>query len=46
MRHWAAINAIQELNVKLQKQRAEHGGLKQRFDELEQLMNHKHGGGP
>ena len=42
--HWAAINAIQELNAKLEEQRAENAGLKQRLEKLEQRMNEKNGG--
>ena len=42
--HWAAINAIQELNAKLEEQRAENGGLKQRLEKLEQRMNEENGG--
>ncbi|MBI3417653.1 MAG: tail fiber domain-containing protein [Verrucomicrobia bacterium] len=39
--HWAAINAIQELNVKLAEQRAENAELKRRLEKLEQRMNQK-----
>ena len=42
--HWAAINAIQELNTKLEEQRAENAELKQRLEKLEQRMNQNHGG--
>ena len=42
--HWAAINAIQELNAKLEEQRAENAELKQRLEKLEQRMNEKNGG--
>jgi hypothetical protein len=37
--HWAAINAIRELNAMLEAQRAENAGLRQRLERLEQLMN-------
>jgi hypothetical protein len=37
--HWAAINAIRELNTKLEDQRAENAELKQRLEKLEQLLN-------
>ena len=42
--HWAAINAIQELNAKLEEQRTENAALKQRLEKLEQRMNQKNGG--
>lgn len=42
--HWAAINAIQELNTQLKGQRAENAELKQRLEKLEQRMNQNHGG--
>ena len=42
--HWAAINAIQELNTQLKEQRAENAELKQRLDKLEERMNQKNGG--
>ena len=42
--HWAGINAIQELNGKLEEQRAENTELKQRLEKLERRMNHKNGG--
>ncbi len=37
--HWAGINAIQELNRKVEEQRAENAELKQRLANLEQQMN-------
>jgi hypothetical protein len=37
--HWAAINAIQELNAKLAEQRTENAGLKQRLDAMEKLVH-------
>jgi hypothetical protein len=42
--HWAAINAIRELNAKVAEQRAENAELKHRLEKLEQRMNHKSGG--
>ncbi|HWN94849.1 MAG TPA: tail fiber domain-containing protein [Methylomirabilota bacterium] len=41
--HWAAINAIQELNAKLKEQRAANAELKHRIEKLEQLMSEKNG---
>lgn len=40
--HWAALNAIRELNGKLEAQRAETEELKQRLEKLEQLIRHQH----
>ncbi len=37
--HWAAINAIRELNTKLEDQRAENTELKQQVADLKKLMN-------
>ena len=42
--HWAAINAIQELNQKMERQRAENAELKARLAKLEQLLTSKNGG--
>jgi len=42
--HWAAINAVQQLNAKLEEQRTENAGLRQRLEKLEQRMNEKNGG--
>jgi hypothetical protein len=42
--HWAGINAIQELNRKLEEQHAENAELEQRLEKLEQRINQKNGG--
>ena len=39
--HWAAINAIQELNAKLEEQRAENSQLKQRLEALEKIIRNQ-----
>jgi trimeric autotransporter adhesin len=37
--HWAAINAIRELNAKLEDKDARIAALEQRLEKLEQLLN-------
>jgi hypothetical protein len=39
--HWAAINAVQELNAKLEEQRAENAELKQRLEALEKIIRNQ-----
>jgi hypothetical protein len=41
--HWAAINAIKELNENVEKARAENAELKTRLEKLERLMNQNYG---
>jgi len=39
--HWAAINAIQELNTQPEKQSAENAELKQRLEALEKIIQNQ-----
>jgi hypothetical protein len=41
--HWATINAIRELNTKLERKDARIAALEQRLEALEQLISRQHG---
>jgi hypothetical protein len=43
---WTMLNAIKELNAKVDKKEAENADLKARLERLEKLINSNHGVAP